>query len=775
MDWSRIDREVTHLATLSPESAFDYLKSLEETEPEVAELVAGFAGRERRTASFLRTSAPETVKIVETLPVGTRLGQWALDELLGSGGMGAVYKAHRADELYEQTVAVKIVEIVSASQRARFDQERQRLARLEHPGVVRIIDGGVSDDDLAYLVMELVDGAPLDDWLADQGADVEATLRLFLDVADALSHAHSRLILHRDVKPSNILVSAEGQAKLIDFGIGAELESAEAAPLAMTLPYAAPEQLNRKAADVGSDVFALGATLHTALTGVPPAREADGGVSVKAAALKGKELRAILDKALARDPEDRYATVDAFAEDVRHHLDKEPVEAFSATRRYRAAKFLSRYPASSALAAGLLVVLVAGLGASLYSADRAQKALVRAEHALERERVAKASEAAFTDTLLRLFNRKTGEGAMTEILMEHADTAYELRGKDPERAAMAAYAVGRSLIFQGNFREAREVLEPWIAEGYGPEQILWLGRLDLGYAYSRMGESEESLKLMREAKAYFAGMSDEPSYELVVSQQHIANATRQQEDYQELADYAERALAADAQGNERAHYYNSLETAYMRLGDFDKGAKYAREGLDFHIANPLLNAHRLGYIRVNVATFDIYHTGQYAEARELLTANIEDPEIPTNLVATSTMLMANLEIEEGHFEAAKEWSEAALVLFREDEDMNLGVRSDLVENAILRGDLDEAARRLSAIDAEYDGDPPWDPRLVIARAHYRFAAGRPDEALAYLAENGVTPAMARESAVGTHRMNRLRKLGLDVDSLDEPEDGEGKN
>ena len=769
------------MVALNPEEALERLETLKHTNPDIADLVAGYAGRERNVDSFLRTMAPQTDYVIDTLKPGERLGVWELEGMLGRGGMGAVYKARRADGLYEQSAALKVVQISSDAQRARFDQERQRLARLEHPGVVRIIDGGITDEDLAFLVMEYVDGAPLDVWLLDQTAGREQVLRFALSAAHAISHVHGRLILHRDIKPANILVSKEGQVKLIDFGIGSEFRDADDAPFAMTLAFAAPEQLNQQSVNVGSDIFAFGATLHKLLTGTMPVRRSDGGVDIDKALLKDKELVAIIARATAFDPSGRYGAVDGLIEDLQHYLNKEPVDAYSTARVYRIGKFFSRYPASSALAASLLVALIGGLGASLYSADQVQRALVRAENALERERLAKVSEEAFTDTLMRLFNDQVGEDVMTSILLQHADRAYDYREQDPERAAMTAFAVGRSLVFRSDNHNAINVLENWIEGGYGPERLVWQGKIDLGYAYNNIGKTEKALGIFRGAQDYFSSISDFPYYEQVLTAYEIATITRDPDDYQSAIELATNALMTAPDGNERAYYYTVLDVSYTRLGRFDEAAEYASKGLEFLIATPLLNKHRLTVSRANVASLDIYHTRDYDRARRVLNANIEDEE--TSLVdrAQSLMLLGNLENELESYKDAKIAFENALSLYQTaeggDSFSSIAVESDLVENALLSGEIVKAKQRLDDIEDRFNGAPPSHPRLVIAQAHFLALSDSHEAALAYLKDKGVTPAMARVSPVGTHRMDRFRAMGLDVDSLDQPvqpSDGETK-
>ena len=353
------------------------------------------------------------------LPAGTRLGPWEVEAEIGRGGMGTVYRARRADGLYAQTVAVKVVHRGMDTERIvrRFQQERTLLASLAHEGVARLIDGGVADDGRPYLAMELVaGGAPLTAYCDARRLPVEARLRLFLDVCDAVAHAHRRLVVHRDLKPSNILVADDDagrpRVKLLDFGI-ARLLDADAD--ALTVPemrlftprYAAPEQAGGDApVTTAADVYSLGAVLYELLAGdTPPAthtgaataprpssaltaaapaqRQAVAEARAAGADRLGKALRGDLDaicqRALRPEPEARYPSADALADDVRRHLGGLPVRARAGTRRYVATSFLRRHRWGVGTAAALLAVVVGSAGVVAVQSRRVVRERDRAE------------------------------------------------------------------------------------------------------------------------------------------------------------------------------------------------------------------------------------------------------------------------------------------------------------------------------------------------------------------------------------------------------------
>ncbi|WP_412069719.1 protein kinase domain-containing protein [Rubrivirga sp. IMCC43871] len=351
--------------------------------------------------------------LVDDVPLGTAIGPWRLTGVLGEGGMGIVYRAERADGAFEREVALKRLRSGPGRRRlaARLRAERQTLARLEHPGVARLYDGGVSDDGTPYLVMEWVDGEPVTAWAQRTGASVEARVRLFVQVCEAVAYAHARLVVHRDLKPSNVFV-VDGdppRVKLLDFGIAKLLDATDAtqtASAAMTPAYAAPEQLTGGDITTATDVYSLGVVLYELLTGQRPydvsgvtAGEAERIVreslpsrpsSVAGDRRLAGDLDTVVMKALAKEPARRYASAEALGDDLRRHLDGLPVDARPATIRYRVGRFVRRHKGAAAAAAFAVLALVGGLGAALWQAreaarerDRAEVALTQAEGTLD--------------------------------------------------------------------------------------------------------------------------------------------------------------------------------------------------------------------------------------------------------------------------------------------------------------------------------------------------------------------------------------------------------
>jgi serine/threonine protein kinase len=334
---------------------------------------------------------------------GQRLGPWTLERPLGQGGMGTVWLARRTDGRFEGTAAVKLLNLALLDPigSERFRREGTLLARLNHPNIARLLDAGVTEAGLPFLVLEYVEGVRIDDYCDGKGLTPEARLMLFLHVLDAVGHAHANLIVHRDLKPSNILVSALGEVKLLDFGIAKLLEEERLAGQASTLTdlggraltpdYAAPEQVSGGAVTTATDVYALGVLLYLLLTGrhptatggrspdellhhavntepprlsaavVPEKSSARGSSPERLRRLYAGDLGNIVAKALRKRPEERYATVGAFTEDLRRYLRHVPVQARPDTWGYRARKFLRRYRGPVAAGTGVAVALIAAV------------------------------------------------------------------------------------------------------------------------------------------------------------------------------------------------------------------------------------------------------------------------------------------------------------------------------------------------------------------------------------------------------------------------------
>ncbi len=308
--------------------------------------------------------------------IGRHIGPYRIEAEAGRGGMGSVWRARRVDGRYEGVVAIKLVHASWLDQAAeqRFQTEGQLVGRLEHAHIARLLDAGVLEGTQPYLVLEYVEGEPIDEYCRRRSLGIEARIRLFLDVLDAVAHAHSHLIVHRDLKPGNIFVTRDGMVKLLDFGIAKLLQGEGAAgtptqsgQVPLTPQFAAPEQLTGGPVTTGTDVYTLGLVLFVLMTGTAPfpsdspsrsaflqailtqdpPRPSTVGVleTIPRRVLKG-DLDNILGKALKKDPAERYVSVTDFADDLKRLLGHEPVRAHADTVPYRVAKFVRRHRGS---------------------------------------------------------------------------------------------------------------------------------------------------------------------------------------------------------------------------------------------------------------------------------------------------------------------------------------------------------------------------------------------------------------------------------------------
>ena len=437
---------------------------------------------------------------------GDRIGPYRVERLLGQGGMGSVYLAVRVDE-FEKQVALKLLKsgLGSDDLVGRFHHERQVLARLEHPNIAKLLDGGTTEHGLPYFVMEYVEGEPVDQYCDRLRLPLGDRLELFRKICSAVHLAHQNLVVHRDLKPSNILVGSDGEPKLLDFGIAKPLESAAATfdttaygLRPMTLAYASPEQVSGQAVTTGSDVYSLGVVLYELLTGrrpyltdsqqplllaraiqeedptkpsaavhsettARPAEAIDGQpVDEALAARRATDLRglkrrlagdldSIVGKALRKSPGNRYASVEQLSEDIRRHLDGLPVVARPPTLFYQVGKFVRRHRIETFLAS-LVLAMIIGFGfTALVLRDRA---------ILERERARDVS-----DFLVQLFESPNPDVAKGEeitarqILDQGGERIEQYRDREPRLYARLAATMGHVYYNLGLYEKALPLLE----------------------------------------------------------------------------------------------------------------------------------------------------------------------------------------------------------------------------------------------------------------------------------------------------------------------------
>jgi len=397
----RVDALLDALFLLPQEQWAAELRSRSEEDADVADEVDSLLRAARASGSFLSAPAyPPVGLAAPDAAIGVALDGWRITRLIGRGGMGEVYEAVRTRGDFDQRVAIKLLRPESAKQIQRFQSERQILATLEHTGIARLYDGGVTQDGRPFMVMEYVEGRSIVDYCTINHSSFDARLKLFLQICDAVAYAHRNLVVHRDLKASNILVTGDGRVKLLDFGIAklldaqrAQLTQAAAAP--MTPVCAAPEQLTGGPITTATDVYALGLLLFEMLTGAHPwlgsdtpvmqamrtvlqrpaplassTAESNANAPLAAKLIRG-DLDAIISKALRVEPAYRYATVDSLKLDIERSLRGEAVEAREGARLYVVGRTLRRFRWAAAAALAIFLSLGGGLGVAAWQAHKA--------------------------------------------------------------------------------------------------------------------------------------------------------------------------------------------------------------------------------------------------------------------------------------------------------------------------------------------------------------------------------------------------------------------
>ncbi|MGA7991996.1 MAG: serine/threonine-protein kinase, partial [Thermoanaerobaculia bacterium] len=402
------------------------------------------------------------------LPLPTRIGPYEILAEIGRGGMGAVYLGvHRGADI-ERRAALKVIrrELGSGFLLERFQTERRILSTLEHPNIARLYDGGTTADGLPWFAMEYVEGEHLLEWADRRGLSREARIHLFLEVCEAVQYAHQQLVVHRDLKPGNILVGKDGTPKLLDFGVAKLLDVPSDERTAtehrlLTPEYASPEQVRGERITTASDVYSLGVVLYRLLTGALPYRTATrSSAELERAVVEqdppstepvlGADLDTVLRKALSKEPERRYPTVDALADDLRRHLDGRPVLARGDSVSYRAGKFLRRHRAGTAAAAAVFLSLAGGTGVAVWQAGRAREsAAVAKKHFDEVRSLARAVLFELHDEIAPLPGSTKARATLVSTALRYLDALSAEAGRDPALARDVAAGYARLGRIQG--------------------------------------------------------------------------------------------------------------------------------------------------------------------------------------------------------------------------------------------------------------------------------------------------------------------------------------
>jgi serine/threonine protein kinase len=569
------------LVDLSPEQRENYLRERQlpsEVRAEVEELLRFDPEVDHELTNNVAAYAEQLLRTRFEAREGGRCGPYQLIRLLGSGGMGSVYLAERADGEVEQRVAIKLLRFSAqdAAFQDRFLQERQILARLNHPGIARLLDAGHASDGQPYLAMDYIDGSPIDQYA--ESLSLREKLLLFIDVCGAISYAHRNLIIHRDLKPSNILVDGSGHPKLLDFGIAKILdaghEQTQAGDQLLTPEYASPEQIRGSAQTTSTDIYSLGAVLYKLLTGRSQHASPSQTRAELTAAICGKEpespsrlnrelprdLDFILGKALRKEPEERYASVEGFAEDLRAFLEWRPVRARSGNAWYRIRKFARRYWAP--VTAG--TVAVAGLSIGFYIANH--------ERAIAERRFGQLRQLSS-----RIFDLDT--------------SIRDLEGSTAARQRLVSvsleYLEGLAPDARGDVDLAEEIGRGYLRVGeiQGVPTNLNLGEFDKAQAsLKRADEFIETVLAARPGNR--SALLD--SADIAQSRMILADSEHRRQDAldqgRRAAERTEAAMrtgeTSETERKAAARLYANVALAHLNQHSFDDAVRYARKAVD---------------------------------------------------------------------------------------------------------------------------------------------------------------------------------------------------
>ncbi|NNL29573.1 MAG: protein kinase, partial [Gemmatimonadetes bacterium] len=462
---------------------------------------------------------------------GEQVGSYRLEKLVGHGGMATVYAARRVEGGFEQRAAIKLIRTDANTDELvrRFESERAILSGLRHANIARLLDGGSTADGVPYLAMDFIEGRPITEQVRKFALDIEARLWLFLEVAGAVSYAHANLVVHRDLKPSNILVDDEKHPMLLDFGIakllaedGVEEGITQTRPRWMTPGYAAPEQIQGDAVTTATDVYQLGVLLFELLTEQrpydvegrstyeiermicedDPPRPSDVADTGFRSDLVG-DLDAIVLKAMRKEPEERYSSVEALAADIRRHLTAEPVEAHRGGRAYRAHKFVRRHR-GGVLAASVVLLLLTGWAVTA-TVQRQQVAAERDRAELESEKATQVT--AFLTSLLQAEDPREAQGtdpSLREILERGVERIGEELSDQPDVQAELYLTTGTVYEALGEYSTADSLLERAVelrSDLYsgGPSEELAEALVMLGQLRMEQARFDEAVPLMESA------------------------------------------------------------------------------------------------------------------------------------------------------------------------------------------------------------------------------------------------------------------------------------
>ena len=590
-DWTRLDSAMDQVLDLPPAERASALQGLLGDAPALLQQALRWAGAVDHSEDFLEPSRAEEDRPFRFEP-GDQVGDWTIRSTLAQGGTAEVYRAQRQHADFVQDGALKLLKHSGFGK--LFRRERQLLNRLQHPHIAHFLDGGLSEAGQAYTVIAFVDGLDLGRWCQEHRPSLEQRLQLFLKLCAAVSHAHGQLVVHRDIKPGNVMVDAAGEPKLLDFGIGRLLEpgsSQDTTQLPFTPSYAAPEQIERAPVTVATDVYGLGGLLHFLLVerapwgldraslpqviervlGEAPPNLLDpafASSSPFARRLLQGDLQAILRKAMRRDPAQRYSSVEALAADIRAHLEHRPVSAQPEGALYQARRFLRRNLWQSVAAGIAFLALGAGLIGSQYQARQIAQERDLALRSADRAHAVRSQ----LFSLLKAAEGGTAsqdqgslfEAALADIRRVYAD--------EPAEAAALLAGFGQLYFLGNDYVRAEPLLrEALDLAGDSPSAALIEARLDLAQVLFRVGHNEEAALHLQQAQQKMEQRPQHFRLDLIESrnlQSQLLRAQGQPEEALALLESSFQQLLpyAGEDSTLTAVLATNLATAYLHAG-----------------------------------------------------------------------------------------------------------------------------------------------------------------------------------------------------------------
>lgn len=737
----------------------------------------------------------------ELTPPPLRIGAWKVTRTIGRGGMGVVYEAVRAAGDFEQHAAIKLLRQEAIAELERFHVERQILARLEHPGIARLYDGGVTPDGRPYMVMELIEGEPITRYCAHTRATLAQRMRLFVQICEAVAYAHRNLVVHRDLKPANILVTPRGQIKLLDFGVAKlitlddrDLTRTAAAPL--TPSFAAPEQLLGDSVTTATDVYALGLLLFELLTGArawapvgepiayamrvvleqPAPIPSEVAASLAVPALPPRLIRgdfdAIVAKALRKEPAHRYETVEALKLDVERALRGEAVAALSGARLYYFRRLIRRYRWGAVAVVTVVLSLALGLGAAAWQAKRVQ---------IERDAARRdaAREEAVRYQLTRLFRAaitdKGGGGTTAKSVIDaSAERVLKEYRDQPQLAGEIVLALADLYGALEDVNGAAALLEGFLREA-GPKAdpaVLADARQKFANIELLRGHLGAADRLLTQAEAFWASVPNVYAEERLEGLGIRARQLRAAGDLDGAiatmrAAISQRIAHSGRVDRETAVLYNSFGIILSAAQRFDEALQAFRETQSIYRELGLADELDAQIVLANLGWMEL-RAGHPREGEVMLTQAIQRERA---LAGNSAAVAAALGYY-GKLLSTTDRALEALPLLRQATDLGTqytGAASPLTEqNRLFLGEAQLAAGDLGSARttltlnretalAQYGATHSLTLRTDLALTRLTLAEGRPSEAQTQLA--ALIPALQRNGQLKAELALAQQSLG----------------